>query len=92
MEKKEIKQNKKNTICLDCCALLQGDLPDPGTELTSLMSHALAGRFFTTSTTWEELRQQLLVFCIPSKLEGDEEMSVSQRVQASSYKRNSGYI
>ena len=30
-----------------------GDLPDPGTEPTSLMSPALAGRFFTTSTTWE---------------------------------------
>ena len=30
-----------------------GDLPDPGIELTSLMSSALAGGFFTTSTTWE---------------------------------------
>ena len=30
-----------------------GDLPDPGIDLTSLMSPALAGRFFTTSTTWE---------------------------------------
>ena len=29
------------------------DLPDPGIELTSLMSPALAGGFFTTSTTWE---------------------------------------
>ena len=29
------------------------DLPDPGIEPTSLMSPALAGRFFTTSTTWE---------------------------------------
>ena len=28
------------------------DLPDPGMEPTSLMSPALAGRFFTTSTTW----------------------------------------
>ena len=27
------------------------DLPDPGTELTSLMSLELAGRFFTTSAT-----------------------------------------
>ena len=33
-------------------ALLQGDLPDPGIEPTSLMSPALAGGFFTTSTTW----------------------------------------
>ncbi|CAI9158760.1 unnamed protein product [Rangifer tarandus platyrhynchus] len=29
-----------------------GDLPDPGIEPTSLMSPALAGGFFTTSTTW----------------------------------------
>ena len=29
-----------------------GDLPDPGTEPVSLMSPALAGGFFTTSTTW----------------------------------------
>ena len=34
-----------------CHALLQGDLPDPGTELTSLRSPALAGGFFTTSAT-----------------------------------------
>ena len=30
-----------------------GDLPDPGIELAFLMFPALAGRFFTTSTTWE---------------------------------------
>ena len=30
-----------------------GDLPDPGTEPESLVSPALAGRFYTTSTTWE---------------------------------------
>ena len=30
-----------------------GDLPYPGMELTSLTSPALAGRFFTASTTWE---------------------------------------
>ena len=30
-----------------------GDLPDPGMEPESLMSPALAGGFFTTSTTWE---------------------------------------
>ena len=29
-----------------------GDLPGPGIETTSLMYPALAGRFFTTSTTW----------------------------------------
>ena len=30
-----------------------GDLPDPGIEPASLMSHALAEGFFTTSATWE---------------------------------------
>ena len=30
-----------------------GGLPDPGIELESLRSPALAGGFFTTSTTWE---------------------------------------
>ena len=29
------------------------DLPYPGIELPSLLSPALAGRFFTTSITWE---------------------------------------
>ena len=32
-----------------------GLLPDPGIEVTSLMSPALAGRFFTTSAIWEAL-------------------------------------
>ena len=30
-----------------------GDLPNPGTELVSFLSPALAGGFFTISTTWE---------------------------------------
>ena len=30
-----------------------GDLPNPGTEHTSLVLLALPGRFFTTSDTWE---------------------------------------
>ena len=32
-----------------------GDLPNPRTEPVSLASPALAGRFFTTSATWEAL-------------------------------------
>ena len=32
------------------------DLPDPGMEPTFLMSPAMAGGFFTTSTTWETLQ------------------------------------
>ena len=31
------------------------DLPDPGIEPASLLSPELAGRFFTTSTTWNAL-------------------------------------
>ena len=30
-----------------------GDLPNPGIEPMSLMAPALAGRFFTTSASWE---------------------------------------
>ena len=33
-----------------------GDLPHPGIEPASLMSLALAGRFFTASITWEALK------------------------------------
>ena len=41
---------------LECVAVpLLGDPPHPGIEPQSLMSPALAGRFFTTSATWEAL-------------------------------------
>ena len=40
---------------MGCHALLQGNLPDPGIEPASVRSPALAGRFFTASTTWEAL-------------------------------------
>ena len=30
-----------------------GDLPDPGIELVSPVSPALAGRFFTSNATWK---------------------------------------
>ena len=36
-----------------CHALLQGNLPDLEIKPASLMSSALAGGFFTASTTWE---------------------------------------
>ena len=42
----------KNTG-VGCHAHLQGYLPNPRIESASLTSPALAGRFFTTSTTWE---------------------------------------
>ena len=46
-----------------------GDLPDPGTEPTSLTSPALAGGFFTTGTTWEACLlifkfQQVFIDCL----------------------------
>ena len=34
-----------------------GDLPNPGTKPTSLMSPSLAGGFFTTSSTWGVLQK-----------------------------------
>ena len=39
-----------------------GDLPDPGIEPESFMSPALAGRFFTTRTTWEVRYKTCLKF------------------------------
>jgi len=42
----------KNTG-VGCHALLQGIFLNPGIKPKSLMSPALGGRFFTTSTTWE---------------------------------------
>ena len=44
------------------------DLPNSGIEPESLMSPALAGRFFTTSTTWEahsevKIAQLCLILC-----------------------------
>ena len=35
-----------------CHALLQGNLPDSGIKPASLMSPAMAGGFFITSSTW----------------------------------------
>ena len=45
-----------------------GDLPDSGIKFASLTSPALAGRFFTTSTTWEAQsgRRLLGLFSQPS--------------------------
>ena len=42
----------KNTG-VGCCALLQGIFPAQGSNLCLLHLPALAGGFFTTSTTWE---------------------------------------
>ena len=46
-----------------------GDLPDPGIEAQFLTSPALAGRFFTTSATWEVhmicIYKHILYVCVP---------------------------
>ena len=47
-----------------------GDLPNPGTELVSLISPALAGGQFTTSATWEDpymsIQKQNILWVIAS--------------------------
>ena len=40
-----------------CPRLPPGDLPDPGIEPESLTFPALAGRFFTSSASWEAHRR-----------------------------------
>ena len=35
-----------------------GNRPDPAIELESLTARALAGRFFTTSTTWKPIEKR----------------------------------
>ena len=42
-----------------------GYLPDPGVEPSSLMSSALAGKFFTSSATWED---HLFIFAFISSI------------------------
>ena len=44
-----------------CHSLCQGDLPDPGIKLASLVSPALAGGLFTTSTTWEAQKGGVII-------------------------------
>ena len=39
-----------------------GDLPNPGIKLSSLMSFSFAGRFFTTSATWEALYMCIVTY------------------------------
>ena len=46
---------------------LPGDLPNPGIKPTFVKSLALAGRFFTTTVTWEALCQgKAINFCQPA--------------------------
>ena len=47
-----------------------GDLPDPGIELPSPGSPALAGRFFTTNATWDVFNFGVdsVRYCLENKL------------------------
>ena len=46
------------------------DLPDPGIKTESPASPAWAGRFFTTSATWEALRMDGFLFLLASQYTG----------------------
>ena len=62
----------KNTG-VGCQALLQADLPNPGIEPMSLMSPALAGGFFTTSTIWWRRQWHPTPVLLPGKIPWMEE-------------------
>ena len=57
------------------------DLPDPGMEPMSLMSPALAGGFFTTSTTWEALIPSAKVKEIKAKINKWDQIQLINVVQ-----------
>ena len=48
-----------------------GDLPDPGIKPASLTSPALAGRFFTTSATWEAEVRSMRQSQRPDQVQGE---------------------
>ena len=48
-----------------CHTPLQGNLPNPGIELMSLMSPVLASEFFTTSATWQKRKWQPTLVFLP---------------------------
>ena len=60
---------------------LPGDLPNPGTEPAFLVSPALAGGYFTTSTTWKAINYdkvyQTLALCIQGDLKEERGYSWS---------------
>ena len=53
---------------LPCLSSRRG-LPDPGIEFTSLTSPASAGRFFTTSATWESSSREELKVLLAEPLD-----------------------
>ena len=58
-----------------------GDLPDPAIQPASSMSPALAGKFFTTSATWEArpLPPHIYVFTWDAEIKMDLNFFPSQK-------------
>ena len=56
-----------------------GNLPDPGTELMSLMSPALAGGLFTPSTIWKAQSSLNSTYIRSRESDVDPEISVTGR-------------
>ena len=57
-----------------------GDLPNPGIEPVSLTSPALAGRFFTTSASWEALSgSSWILFSIQNTACGTHKLRKTER-------------
>ena len=76
---------------LEWVAISIGDLPDPGIKLKSLMSSALAGRFFTTSATWEAPRDNFytyekLLYLSPNKKSTNENCTVHSSFSLNKWK------
>ena len=64
-----------------------GDLPNPGIEPVSLMSPASAGRFFTTSATWEARDTDDRVHTLPPPRLGDLETLLKYLVREPMFTR-----
>ena len=56
-----------------------GDLPDPGIEPATLRSPELAGRYFTTSATWEAQRTFILYSKCSLLHQGWHDMSMKSK-------------
>ena len=71
----------RQEYCSDMPCPPPGDLPDSGIKPTSFMSPALAGRFFTTSTTWEACYLAISQYKIKSSEEKKKEWNMPLSVK-----------
>ena len=69
-----------------------GDLPDPGIERVPLKSLALAGRFFTTSATWEAWSQNTSSAKIKQKNTGRDWAHTATHVAPGAQVKESGWL